>query len=114
MTFNEALQIAEQSANTASPMPEYQCHKKVWALKIKEVVIAPLPTIAELEKMLGDHVAEAVGGFIVPEGHFAPIAVLTTWLNKHSPKAGGYLVFYRDGYQSYSPAEAFEDGYTRI
>jgi hypothetical protein len=27
---------------------------------------------------------------------------------------GGYLVIYEDGYQSWSPAEAFEEGYTRL
>lgn len=27
---------------------------------------------------------------------------------------GGYLVQYEDGYLSWSPAKAFEDGYTRI
>lgn len=29
-------------------------------------------------------------------------------------EAGGYLVQYADGYRSFSPAKAFEEGYTRI
>ena len=33
---------------------------------------------------------------------------------KHDPQAGGYYVVYADGYQSFSPAQAFEEGYTRI
>lgn len=36
------------------------------------------------------------------------------WWDKHRPEPGGYLVQYRDGYLSYSPAQAFEEGYTRI
>jgi hypothetical protein len=34
------------------------------------------------------------------------------WQDKHQPQVGGYLVFYADGYVSYSPAEPFETGYT--
>lgn len=114
MDFEKALQIAKESANTATPLPQYQCHKKVWALKIIEVVKAPLPTIAELERILDGDNEAAIGGFIVPERPFAPIPVSAEWLSKHAPEAGGYLVFYEDGYRSYSPAKAFEDGYTRI
>lgn len=36
------------------------------------------------------------------------------WMTKHNPVVGGYLVLYDDGYCSFSPAEAFESGYTRI
>ncbi|MCK4793058.1 MAG: hypothetical protein KAV87_55525, partial [Desulfobacteraceae bacterium] len=36
------------------------------------------------------------------------------WFEKHKPERGGYLVLYRDGYISYSPAEAFEDGNNRV
>lgn len=36
------------------------------------------------------------------------------WLDKHKPEPGGYLVRYSDGYQSYSPAAPFEQGYTEV
>jgi hypothetical protein len=36
------------------------------------------------------------------------------YLLKHDPRPGGYFVEYADGYRSFSPAEAFEAGYTRI
>lgn len=116
MDFKEAMKVAKECENTATPMPQYQCHKKVWALKIKEVVRAPLPTIAELEQILSNDAdpMEVVGGFIVPEGQFAPIGVPTKFMDQHKPEAGGYLVFYKDGYRSFSPAEAFEEGYARI
>jgi hypothetical protein len=34
------------------------------------------------------------------------------WVLKHKPDVGGYIVVYPDGYTSYSPAAAFEEGYT--
>ena len=35
-------------------------------------------------------------------------------LKKHDPQIGGYYVVYPgDGYKSWSPAQAFEEGYTR-
>jgi len=36
------------------------------------------------------------------------------WLIKHNPRVGGYLVRYQDGYLSFSPTKAFEDGYTEL
>ena len=36
------------------------------------------------------------------------------YLDKHEPQAGGYYVRYADGYESWSPAEAFENGYMPI
>jgi hypothetical protein len=79
--------------NTAArEMPRYVCHKKVWALKIKGVV----------------------GNGIVPEDDgYAPFNVSDEFVEKHHPYAGGYYVVYEDGYKSFSPAEAFEAGYTR-
>jgi len=39
-----------------------------------------------------------------------------TWefMERHKPQRGGYFVVYDNGYESYSPAKPFEDGYTRI
>lgn len=114
MDYQEALKTAKECENVASPMPQYQCHKKVWALQIKQVIRAPLPTIAELQKILDGEDGDKAGGFIVPEGRFSPIAVSTKFLEQHKPEAGGYLVFYEDDYRSFSPAKAFEEGYTRL
>lgn len=36
------------------------------------------------------------------------------YVAKHNPQADGYFVQYEDGYKSYSPAQAFENGYHRI
>lgn len=77
-------------------MPQYQSHKKVWALKIKRVELRP-----------------ANGHIIHPEDEgYAPFEVSDEYIQKHNPQAGGYYVVYKDGYQSWSPAEAFESGYT--
>jgi len=79
-------------------MPKYSCHKEVWALKISDVE------------------ATASGGrrlSFVAEG-YAPIEVDAAYTAKHNPQPGGYYVVYADGYKSWSPAEAFEAGYTLI
>ena len=43
-----------------------------------------------------------------------PIEVLMSdaWMLKHKPGVGGYFVAYDNGYLSFSPAGAFEGGYT--
>lgn len=39
-------------------------------------------------------------------------AVDAAWMRRHQPVAGGYVVEYSDGYSSFSPAAAFEAGYS--
>lgn len=97
---------AEIRIRTLAEMPRYQSHKKVWALKIKEIKQAP-----------PDQERQHAGGdwYLVPvEAGFAPIVVGHAYILKHTPRDGGYYVRYEDGYESFSPAEAFESGYTRI
>jgi len=122
MNFQEAYDIAKASENTASPLPMYKCHKEVWALTIKDILMAPKPTIKELDDILNEKeeatlqekkLSEIVA-FIVPQEHFAPLAVTRDWFHKHTPEVGGYLVFYKDGYSSFSPKIAFEEGYTKV
>ena len=36
------------------------------------------------------------------------------YVAKHKPEVGGYYVVYEDGYKSFSPAGAFESGYTPL
>lgn len=40
--------------------------------------------------------------------------VPASWMAKHDPLVGDYLVFYSNGYVSYSPASAFEEGYLSL
>jgi hypothetical protein len=86
-------------------MPRYTSHKKVWALKIKEIkqsVIDPSPF-------------EGGSYTITPEdGRYAPFDVPRDYVERHFAEDGGYYVVYADGYKSYSPAKAFEEGYTPV
>lgn len=77
-------------------MPKYQCHKKVWALKIKSIE------------------RDAVTKLSFEDEGYAAILVSYDYDQKHQPEAGGYYVVYADGYASYSPAKAFEEGYSRV
>lgn len=82
-----------------APVPRYRCHKEVGALKIKTIHM----------KMDGTGDAD-----ITFENFPDSINVEARWLGKHEPKVGGYFVVYADGYTSFSPADAFETGYTPI
>ncbi len=42
------------------------------------------------------------------------IGVSQEYMAKHDPQPGGYYVRYADGYESFSPAKAFEGGYATI
>ena len=83
-------------------LPRYRCHKQVWALKIKHI----------LPGRLDCHCPGATLEFEEPG--YAPVSVRDTWVTNHDPQPGGYLVIYEDGYRSFSPAKAFEEGYTRV
>ncbi len=82
-------------------MPRYRCHKEVQALKIAEVFIPDPPEFDGARLRFEDD-------------RFPSLDVPDDYVAKHDPKPGGYLVVYADGYQSFSPAEAFESGYTLI
>ena len=85
------------SNDVSMEMPKYMCHKTVWALKIKQV-----------KPML-------MGANLIPEDiAYAEIRVGDEFMQKHNPEAGGYYVVYADGYKSFSPAAAFESGYTLL
>jgi len=86
-------------------LPTYRCHKRVQAVKIKEVSLH--------EPAGSDPPVEFSGGFIIHDlPSPGPIAFDADFWNKHKPRAGDYLVIYEDGYRSISPGKAFEDGYT--
>jgi hypothetical protein len=95
--------------NVDRQMPQYQCHKKVWALKINGIEHNPNPDIT------GQSAGISYGAVIIPADYgYAPFDVPAEYVTKHNPQPGGYYVVYEDGYKSYSPAAVFESGYTRI
>lgn len=85
-------------------MPRYRSHKEVWALKIKSIEVD------------GSAPRGAAGSAIITpeEPGYAPFRVDEEYCRKHNPQAGGYYVVYPDGYKSWSPSKAFEEGYTRV
>lgn len=83
--------------------PQYQCHKKVWALKIESVEDLGTDTTTDENPIVMLHF----------EGNtFAPRKM--NLHGKPTPAAGWYMVQYRDGYISFSPEKEFEEGYTLI
>jgi len=78
-------------------LPRYRCIKDVYALKIAEVI---------------PHVDSVT--LVFDNSKYASKLMDINWANKHEPQEGGYYVVYKDGYQSYSPAKAFEEGYIPI
>lgn len=124
-------------AQTKAELPRYRSHKQVWALKIAKIdyelacdsreagLVCGAPKSAHtLEAARGDvgmdhdfiaGTFDAPGALITPaEEGYAPFRVSEEYIVKHNPQIGGYYVVYADGYESWSPAAAFEEGYTRV
>jgi len=79
-------------------LPQYQCHKKVWAFKISDI----------------EYQTNQPGAKLRSADLRCYASVDTEYLQKHNPQLGGYYVLYDDGYESFSPADAFESGYALI
>ena len=76
-------------------MKTYKCHKQVKAFKISDI------------KLIEDSIYNLIGSNDI-------VMVREDFMQKFKPEVGGYYVLYNDGYQSYSPAEPFEEGYTEL
>jgi hypothetical protein len=88
----------EQNRAPQAPMPAFISHKRVWALKIAKV-----------------HVDDDGQGIALAfeNPSFALRAFTSSQLeHKPIPKAGMWFVQYEGGYFSFSPADAFEKGYS--
>ncbi len=73
--------------------PDYKCHKIVKAFKVGKIEGC---TIFPIDESLPPYQA-------TPE-----------FIGRHGLNMEGYVVFYEDGYVSFSPAESFESGYSEI
>lgn len=83
-------------------LPRWQCHKQVWADRIVEI-------IKEVSSGPGDTGTR----WILECGAF--VIVTDAMVARNAPVVGDYYVQYEpDGYQSWSPAKAFEEGYTLL
>lgn len=95
----------EHKTEATMEMPQYQSHKKVWALKIKAVqFIGPNgETTPEESTTVIMHFEDPLYGPRQEETE-----------NRPTPGPGWFFLVYEDGYHSFSPAAQFEDGYTKI
>lgn len=84
--------IPHPDGNASAVLDLYQSHKQVAAAKIVSILHRTNDILLDL-------------------GDKGAISVTYDYFNKHKPFTGGYYVQYEDGYESFSPAEAFESGY---
>ena len=85
---------------TTVEVPKYKSHKTVRAAKITEIQ---------------NHESDGSGSRTMVFGEIGGSKFLTDeWNERFKPEVGGYYVIYEDGYISYSPAKAFEEGYTKV
>ena len=86
--------------NASREMPRYQSHKKVWALKIAAI---------EIMEDGRAKIAPVDNGY----DHFETTLPYKP-VFKGDTNDLGYYVQYADGYVSWSPTKAFEEGYTKL
>ena len=79
-------------------LPQYKCHKIVGAAKILQLENTSWGAVLWLSL----------------DGGPVELRVSSEYVAKHNPQVGGYYVVYEDGYESWSPADAFESGYTKV
>lgn len=101
--------MAEEKAKTTAELlqhlrlAKFQSHKIVMAGKIKSFSepgkIEKDKWVMQIERFDGSHVEVKVDKEFFARGHAVQ---------------NDYFVVYEDGYQSWSPREAFENGYTRV
>lgn len=85
--------------NPSIQLPKYRSHKEVWALKISAM----------------DFTQDGKARIAFEDTAYAPIEV-PNYREKFNGDYDdpGYYVVYKDGYVSWSPTKAFEEGYTKI
>lgn len=94
------VKLTQEAEMTDSPwqLPQYRSHRVVQAAKIEEIRALETPHQYELVFADGQGKAKVTG----------------EWISNRGAEEGGYYVLYEDGYESWSPAEAFEEGYTPL
>lgn len=90
------------ASEKSKPIPQFRSHKVVGALKIESVEIVGTDTTTDENPI-------ALIGF---GGKWDPVKM--NLRGKPTPEAGWYFVMYPDGYISFSPGKAFEEGYTAL
>ncbi len=89
-------------------LPKYKSYKVVHAIKIKSIE-------SDSDRAYKENRKTDYGAYLATDDCACePIKVSRQYMAKHDPQVGGYYVVYKDGYKSFSPAEAFESGYSRM
>ena len=80
-------------------MAEFKCHKVVRAAKVVDLVMLP----------------NGNAGLILADGDLLELdpAFVVRHFGEAPYQLPGYVVRYEDGYLSWSPVKAFEEGYTK-
>lgn len=78
-------------------MKTYQCHKRVQAAKITRITPA---------------LGRGQWDLHFDDGNY--VTVKQEFILKHNPHPGGYYIVYDDLHASFTPAAAFEKGYTEV
>lgn len=112
---DSAAQTRKEEPAACMELPRYICHKKVWALKIAGIAF-------DIDKAREQNCETDGSATLTPENtSYAPFKVDDGWLQRNPKLAvGGYYVVYErmpgetESYTAYSPASAFENGYTLI
>jgi hypothetical protein len=99
-------------------LPRYRCTKIVRAAKIARIERSQPGDDVDIvnERELSEW-HDRHGGAVLElnvDGQTIAQQVNLAYVRKHDPQVGGYYVQYDDGYESWSPAEAFEAGYVRM
>lgn len=81
-------------------LPSWKCHKTVQADRI-----ASYEMLDHGGRMRWTMVLDCGAEVLADAGYMTRV--------KGGDPVGGYFVRYADGYESWSPAQAFEDGYTK-
>lgn len=85
----------------ASKLPVWKCHKVVRAARIEQISTTTGPDAVRTLHLKGTNET------------WAAHVDNKIW-SRFVPALGDYLVAYEDGYVSFSPAKAFEEGYTLV
>ena len=96
-----------QNFAASMPLPEWESHKRVWGDKIVKVV----DNGPDCESAIPDD--SHIIWHLACKAYVHVSNALKIRYGMNDP-LGGYYVRYADGFESWSPAKAFEEGYARI
>ena len=98
----------DKTPNQIVQMPKYKSHKTISALKIDSMISGE-------GRVYLDFLEYGRLSLVAEEEDTIRIV---TAIGRHAAETGendnGYYVVYEDGYKSWSPTKAFEEGYTKM